>query len=109
MYTKKHIFPLHGVSPSNLRAISEIIETNSAIFDNYLVSGYGDDSRYQVVDGSFEVLDIGDEIFSYTAEIEYYAGCPDINFEDTVNGQLEYEIVDGNLVITIDETPWDVR
>jgi len=109
MNTKEYRLPLNGTASSNLRAISEIIETNSGIFDNYLLSRYGDDSRYTVVDGSFEVTDIGEDIFSFTAEIEYYAGCPDINFEDTVNDQLEYEIIDSDIVINLDETSWEVR
>ncbi|UJD93756.1 hypothetical protein FS593_05345 [Lelliottia amnigena] len=109
MSYKEYRFPLNGSDPDNQRALREIIESNASSFDDYLLSSHSGDSQYSVNDGTFEVIEIGERFFSYKVDMQYFAGCKDMNFEDTLEGTIEYEILEGHIVIRLDETAWDVR
>lgn len=86
-----------------------LIRTFPSSFDDYLLSSHSGDSQYSVNDGTFEVIEIGKRFFSYKVDMQYFAGCKDMNFEDTLEGTIEYEILEGHIVIRLDETAWDVR
>ncbi len=104
-----HQIPLYGTNPSDLNALKDIIESNAGSFDEHLLTGFGGDARYSVIDGSFEITVIAEGFFEYTAEINFYAGCADMDDTSTINGTMEFEIEDDNIIIELDETVWDVR
>ncbi|HEM8673202.1 TPA: hypothetical protein U2Q59_000818 [Enterobacter hormaechei] len=106
---KNHKIPLDGTNPTDLNALKDIIESNSYMFEEYLLTDFGGDARYSVVDGSFEITAIAEGFFEYTAEINFYAGCADMNDTSSVNGTMEFEIEDGNIIFELDETVWNVR
>lgn len=109
MKTTQYVFPLNGCSSTNLNALKEIIESNADDFDDFLLSDFGGDARYSVIDGSFEITKIDDGFLEYTAEINFYAGCADMDDTSTINGNMDYEIENGSIVIELDESVWDVR
>lgn len=104
-----HQIPLNGTSPSDLNTLKGIIESNAGVFDEHLLTGFGGDARYSVIDGSFKITMIAEGFFEYTAEINFYAGCADMDDTSTINGTMEFEIEGDNIIIDLDETVWDVR
>ncbi|WP_313109597.1 hypothetical protein [Atlantibacter sp.] len=109
MLIKTYEFPLDGNNSSNLTALKNIIEANSDNFEDFLLTDFGGDSRYSVIEGSFEVTNISDGFFEYSTEVNFYAGCADMNDTSTITGTMEYEIQNNSIVIELDETVWDVR
>ncbi len=104
-----HQIPLSGTNSLDLNVLKDIIESNAGAFDEHLLTGFGGDARYSVIDGSFEIKSIAEGFFEYTAEINFYAGCADMDDTSTINGTMEFEIEDDKIIIELDETVWDVR
>lgn len=106
MSVENYEIDLNGVDPANLDAVTELLESNSHLFDDYVLARYGGDASYSVIDGSFEVTGIGEDFFEYEVGINFFAGCRDMNnsFENT--GTIEYEVRDGRLHIEVDEAVW---
>ena len=106
---RNYELPLYGTNPTDLNALKVIIESNADKFDEYLLTGFGGDARYSVIDGSFEVTTIAEGFIEYTAEINFYAGCADMDDTSTINGTMDFEIEDDSIILELDETVWDVR
>lgn len=109
MNSKNYEISLNGIEHNDLDAIKDLIESNSHIFEPYFLSGYGGDAQYSIIDGSFEVIEIGVGFFECSMGINYYAGCRNLNNNHEDQNMFEYEIKDGKIHIEIDETIWDVR
>lgn len=109
MDIKHYEISLNGSNPNNLETIKDILESNAHLFDKHLLADYGGDTRYSVMDGSFEVTEIGEEFFNFEAAINFFAGCSDLNDSSAVDGQLPYEVRNGSIHIEVDETVWNVN
>lgn len=101
--------PLNGIAPTDLDGIKDLIESNSEIFNNYLLAGFGGDAGYSVIEGSFEVINIEIGGLEYTASIHYFAGCRNLNDVDSTEGGLEFDVEDEKIKFSIDETVWNVE
>ncbi|MBS6210499.1 hypothetical protein [Citrobacter sp. Cpo069] len=108
MSVENYEIALNDVDPTNLGAVKDLLETHSHLFNDYFLAGYGGDARYSVIDGSFEVIGIGDCFFEYEVGINFYAGCSGMNDTLEDQGMLEYEIRDGSIHIEVDEAVWRV-
>lgn len=106
MSVKNYLIPLNGVDPKNLEAIKGLLETHSSMFENYFLAGYGGDASYSVIDGSFEVISIGEDYFEYEVGINFFAGCRDMNDSHEDTGLIDYEIRDGEIHIELDDSVW---
>ena len=105
----EHAIPLNGVAPDDLDGIKELIESNSEIFNDYLLAGFGGNASYSVIDGSFEVTNIEMGCLEYSASIHFFAGCRNLNDVDSTDGSLEFDVEDGKITFSIDETVWNVE
>lgn len=101
--------PLNDVDADDLKGISEVIESNAHIFNDYLLASYGGDASYSVCDGSFEVTDIAEGYIEFCYDIQFFNGCKDMNFIDQKHDNLEYFIDEHNVVFELDETAWRVE
>ncbi|EBW9526203.1 hypothetical protein P3Y99_000010 [Salmonella enterica] len=108
MSIENYEIALNDVDPTNLGAVKDLLETHSHLFNDYFLAGYGGDARYSVIDGSFEVIGIGDGFFEYEVGINFYAGCSGMNDTLEDQGMLEYEVRDGSILIEVDEAVWRV-
>lgn len=109
MYTE-HSILLGDIDPKDLKNIAKLIERNEDEFEEYVLSRYSaDEARYDYCTGSLKVTDIEHDIFSFTASVSYYAGCSDLNTTDEVEGEVPYEIIDGEIKFSLPEFVWDVR
>lgn len=106
---KSYELPLNGKNPSDLNALKDIIESNADKFNEYLLTDFGGDARYSVIDGSFEITSIAEGFFEYKVQINFYAGCADMDDTSTVDGSMDFEIEDNSIIIELDETVWNVR
>ncbi|HEM7419404.1 hypothetical protein [Citrobacter youngae] len=101
---------LGNVNQNDLNALSELIIRNADKFENFALSSISDsDSRYTYDKYNFEVTDIDESGFHFIAPYTHYAGCPDQNYSGEIEGFAEYEIVDNQIVFTLEELNWDVR
>ncbi|ELT3492676.1 hypothetical protein RZ024_00170 [Citrobacter freundii] len=107
---KEYRLPLGNVNPDDLCALSELIVSNSDKFENYALSSISDaDSRYTYDAYNFEIVDIDECEFRFNAPYSYYEGCADKNYTGQTEGYAAYEIIDNEIVFTLDELSWDVR
>ncbi|EAN1667275.1 hypothetical protein PP793_004336 [Salmonella enterica] len=107
---KEYRLPLGNVNPDDLNALSELIVSNSDKFENYALSSISDaDSRYTYDAYNFEIVDIDEGGFSFIAPYSYYEGCANNDHSGEVEGYVEYEIVENEIVFTLEELAWDVR
>lgn len=104
---KNYSIPLGNVSPSNLDGVSALFEEYSSYFDGYLLAKYGGDVQYQVVDGSFEITGATENFIEFIAVVNYFSGCKDQDHDIDVGGSAYYEITDGHLNVSLDETVWN--
>lgn len=104
---KTYSIPLGGVSPSDLDAICALFEEHSSYFDGYLLAKYGGDGQYQVVDESFKVIGATESFIEFNAVVNYFSGCKDQDHDIDVNGSAYYEITNGHLNVSLDETVWN--
>lgn len=98
--------PIDENETHNLSEIKELIEANSTLFVDSVLSTYGGDSRYSFVDDSFKVSSIVNGFVEFTCQVNFYAGCADQNETFDEDGSFEYEIEEGHLVFELDETVW---
>ncbi|MFP2513995.1 hypothetical protein [Buttiauxella agrestis] len=105
----EHQIPLNGITPTDLDGIKDLIESNSEIFNNYLLAGFGGNASFSVVDRSLEVTNIEPGYFEYTVLIDFYAGCKGMNDVDPRVESAEFDIKDGKIIIILDETVWNVE
>jgi len=101
--------PLQDISADNLESIKGLIEDNARMFDKHLLANVGNDSSYSVVEEAFVVTAIDATFFEYRAALNFFAGCRDINEDDTVKGRVAYSIREKHIVFSLDETPWQVE
>ena len=102
--------PLGNISTENLDALSELIVKHSDKFNNYVLSSISDDDiRYSYDYYNFEITEIDEYGFHFIAPYSYYEGCVDNNLSGEVEGYAEYEIIDNELVFSLEELPWDVK
>lgn len=100
---------LGNINPNDLNAISDLICKNADKFENFVLSSISDsDSRYSYDSYNFEITYIDEGSFNFSAPYTYYEGCVDNDFSSSVEGSIEYEIIDGELVFTLNELDWDV-
>lgn len=103
-----YTIPLAGNLPGDLGALGALIDTHAEYFDRYILAAYGDDSAYSVVPGSFMACVKPNQRVEYSAQVHYFAPCRDIDRQDQVSGAFSYQIINEQMQITLDETPWIV-
>lgn len=105
---KNYLIPLNGISPEDNVALKALFEAHSTLFDGAILSAYGGDVRYAVVDGTFSVTSLLDGQVDYQCQVNYFAPCHDQNDFFQVQGRADYEIEAGNVNLKVDETLWNV-
>jgi hypothetical protein len=103
---KEYTLPLKAGAPEDLKQVEVIFEENASLFDDHILSAYGEDARYSVLDGSFEVLSLTEDFIEFTAKVNFYSGCSDQDEVFDVEGSVDYAIQDGNITFELDETVW---
>ncbi|CAH1456085.1 TPA: hypothetical protein MFX78_23235 [Klebsiella pneumoniae] len=106
MSVKDYEIDLNGVDPANLDAVTGVLESHSHLFEDYFLAGYGGDASYSVIDGTFEVVSIGENYFEYEVGINFFAGCRDMNDSHEDTGLINYEVRDGCIHIELDDSIW---
>lgn len=106
---KNYVIPLEGVSANDPAALKALLEDNSSLFDSAILSTYGGDIRYAVIDDSFTVTNLADGQIKYSSKIHYFAPCNDQNDIFEAHGSANYTIIDEVLTLTLDETVWNVE
>lgn len=101
--------PLNGVSPTDFKALAELISSNGHIFESYIMGKYDGDARYSYHSDLFEVVEIEEGSFAYCAQISYFEGCKDKDYVDFQDDTISYEIIDETIVFELFEIDWDVR
>lgn len=97
---------LSGVDKSDLKAISALIELNADIFADAVMSYFRGEREYEYQSDTFEVTNIDNEVIEFCVDVQYYAGCKDMNHLIQKRGSAGYEISGGYLEIHLDETEW---
>ncbi|MEW5288328.1 hypothetical protein ABW286_03880 [Erwinia papayae] len=95
---------LNGASPEEIR---ELLEKNESIFENSVLSVYGDDMRYSFVRGSLRINIISENFAEYRCDVNFFAGCSDQNETFSVTWNFKYKIEDEHIVIELDESEWN--
>jgi len=106
---KDYVIPLNGVSPEDLAALKVLFEAHSTLFNGAILSAYGGDIRYAVVDNSFTVTSLSDGRIKYLCQVNYFAPCHDQNDFFQVEGSADYDVAEGNIILKLDETLWNVE
>jgi len=106
---KNYLIPLNGISPEDNVALKALFEAHSRLFDGAILSAYGGDVRYAVVDGSFSITSLSDGHITYQCQVNYFAPCHDQNDFFQTQGSANYEIAGENIVLKLDETLWNVE
>lgn len=110
IYGVEYRLPLGNANPEDLNVLSEIIVQHADKFENFALSSISDaDSRYTYDAHNFEVTEIDESGFHFVAPYTHYAGCPDQNYNGETEGYAEYEIMNNELVFSLEELTWDVR
>lgn len=105
---KQYCIPLNHISPTDDVALKALFEAHSTLFDGAILSTYGGDVRYAVVKETFRVtLQPGGKIH-YHCQVNYFAPCHDQNDFFPVQGNGDYAIEGGNIILKLDETLWNV-
>ncbi len=105
---KNYLIPLNGTSPEDNFALKAVFEAHSGLFDGAILSAYGGDTRYAVVEGTFSVTGLSDGQVTYQCQINYFAPCHDQNDFFQAQGSANYELAGENIVLQLDETLWNV-
>lgn len=103
---KEYTLPFQSGAPEDLKQVAAIFEENASLFDDHILSSYGGDARYSVLDGSFEVVSLTEDFLEFTAQVNFYSGCSDQNEVFDVEGSVDYALQDGNITFELDETVW---
>jgi len=105
---KNYLISLNGVSPEDDVALKALLEAHSKLFDGAILSTYGGDVRYAVVEGTFTVTSLSDRQIKYFCQVNYFAPCHDQNDFFQTEGSADYDIEEGNIILKLDETLWNI-
>lgn len=100
--------PLAGAAARDNPQIGQLIARHAAIFERFVLSAFPDDRRYAYLPESFEIISIDDHQFTFRCLTHYFEPCCDRNVHDEHRYTLAYQREEDAVVITLDETPWDV-
>lgn len=105
---KQYLIPLNHVSPEDDAALKALFEAHSTLFDSAILSSYGGDVRYAVVEGTFSITLLHGGKIHYHCQVNYFAPCHDQNDFFQTQGDAEYSIEGGNIILKLDETLWNI-
>ncbi|MGK6418618.1 hypothetical protein ACFGD2_021345 [Citrobacter freundii] len=101
-------------TPGTEKALKKIIEDNSHIFEGMVMAGYRGDLRYSYQADSFEITEINTDgltggSIEFEVGIQYYEGCKDKNYFDTVDGSADFTYDQATMCLKfkLDETVWN--
>lgn len=105
---KKHTIYLGGGDVKDTVFLKQTIEGHASLFDRAILSTYGGDTRYTVVDNSFHITGISADKISYCCQVNYFSPCHSQNENFETAGSAYYHIMGDELVLALDETLWNV-
>lgn len=105
---KKYAIPLNGIPAADIAALKRVLEAHAALFNAAILSAYGGDIRYSVMDNSFTVTDISGGRIDYLCQVNYFAPCNDQNDFFQATGSAYYKIANDEIVLELDEKLWNV-
>ena len=105
---KQYLIPLNNVSPEDDAALKALFEAHSRLFDIAILSAYGGDVRYAVVEGTFGITLLPGGKIHYHCQVNYFAPCHDQNDFFQAQGNADYSIEGENIILNLDETLWNV-
>jgi len=107
---EQHTFrlSLDGIDAQDKQQLSQLITRHAAIFERFVMSEFPDDRRYAYQPETFEILSLDDKQFTFRCLTHYFEPCCDRNMHDEHQYTVAYSREGDALVITLDETPWEV-
>ncbi|MBS0847267.1 hypothetical protein [Citrobacter sp. JGM124] len=105
---RKYTIPLDENSVESMVDLSKLLEAHASVFSGTILSAYGGDIRYAIVDDSFTITNISAEKINYCCKINYFAPCNGQNEVFEGKGEVSYNIVNNKIILELDETLWNV-
>ncbi|TSJ59547.1 hypothetical protein FND52_03700 [Atlantibacter subterranea] len=107
---EQHTFrlPLEGIDALDKQQLIQLITRHAGIFERFVMSEFPGDRRYAYQPESFEIVSLDDSQFTFRCLTHYFEPCCDRNMHDEHQYTVAYQRDGDALVITLDETPWEV-
>lgn len=107
---EQHTFrlPLEGIDGQDKQQLIQLITRHAGIFERFVMSEFPGDRRYAYQPESFEIVTLDEDKFTFRCLTHYFEPCCDRNTHDAHQYTVAYQREGDALVITLDETPWEV-
>jgi hypothetical protein len=101
-------------TPTTQSAFIALVEENGHLFKGLVMADYRGDCRYEYQPDSFKVTDVNSECwsdgsFEFEVDVQYFEGCKDKDFVDSIPGTVEFSYDKSSRLIKfeLNETIWN--